>query len=83
VDQQGKKVHGKGTISLDAGKSPKEVDTKFSEGPIAGKTSLGIYELDGDTLKSCVAEPGDPRPKTFASRRGTRLMLVVYKRAQP
>ena len=83
TDRQGTKIHGKGTMTLDPRSSPKGVDTVFTDGPIAGKTTLAIYEIDGDTMKSCVANPGDPRPKSFESKAGTGYMLVTYKRMKP
>ena len=46
-----------------------------------GKTALGIYELDGDTLKWCANEPGgNERPKKFSSEAGTKYLLVTLKR---
>jgi uncharacterized protein (TIGR03067 family) len=80
TDRQDEKVYARGTIALDPGKSPGAIDTRFTEGPIAGKTSLGIYKVDGDSMTSCVAEPGDSRPSSFESKAGTGFMLVVYKR---
>ncbi|MDB5352567.1 MAG: hypothetical protein JWN86_3814 [Planctomycetota bacterium] len=82
TDRQGEKIHGKGTMVLDTKTSPRSVDTAFTDGPITGKTTLAIYEFDGDTMKSCVANPGDPRPKSFESKAGTGYMLVTYKRVK-
>jgi uncharacterized protein (TIGR03067 family) len=49
-----------------------------------GKTALGIYVLEGDTLKWCVNEPGETeRPKEFSAPPGTRLMFVTFKREKP
>ena len=54
-----------------------------TEGPGKGKTMLGIYELTGDTYKVCFALPGGERPKEFASKPGSKTMLIVMKREKP
>jgi uncharacterized protein (TIGR03067 family) len=59
------------------------VDTTPGEGPDKGKTIRGIYELDGDTLRTCVSPPGEERPSEFAAKADTDFMLFVYKRAKP
>ena len=45
-----------------------------------GKEIKGIYEMDGDTLKSCVAPAGKERPKEFSAGKGTGHTLRVFKR---
>jgi uncharacterized protein (TIGR03067 family) len=73
-----------GTFKLDPSKNPKEIDMKITEdetGKHKGKTAAGIYALDGDTLKWCVAEPGTTeRPKEFSAPADTKLMFVTLKR---
>jgi uncharacterized protein (TIGR03067 family) len=64
------------TIKLDPAVKPKTIDlTEKNQ-----KVSLGIYELDGDTLKLCFAEPGTDRPKTFESPKDSKIAYVVLKR---
>jgi hypothetical protein len=41
---------------------------------------LGIYELSGDELKICLADPGADRPKEFASAKGSKATYMVLKR---
>ena len=36
-----------------------------------GQTVLGIYALEGETLKLCYALPGRERPKTFTTAEGS------------
>ena len=45
-----------------------------------GKKQLGIYELDGDTFKSCFGAPGAERPKDFTSQPGDMRTSSVWKR---
>src|ERR1700720_3417383 len=41
----------KGTIKVDASKTPKTLDLMPADGPQAGKTLVGIYEVKGDELR--------------------------------
>ena len=57
--------------------------TTLMEGPDgATHTLLGIYEVDGDGMKTCLAPPGADRPTEFASKEGTGHMYYVWKRAK-
>ena len=66
----------KGTYAIDAAANPKHIDTTTD-----GKegTEQGIWALENDTLKLCLATRGGPRPKDFATRNGTDLILIVLK----
>jgi uncharacterized protein (TIGR03067 family) len=68
----------KAKITLDPSKKPKTIDYEMIEGPTKGKKQLGIYEVEGDTLKSCFAKPGAERPTDFTSGEGRT--LSVWKR---
>lgn len=59
-----RKVQGKGTIKLDATKTPREIDATPT---IPGKQVLvkGIYEWDGDKLKIMFGAPDGARPTSF------------------
>ncbi len=63
-----------GTYKLDTGKKPKQIDITVDD-----KMMEGIYELDGDNLKLCVAEAGS-RPTEFKAPEGSKVMLIVLKR---
>jgi uncharacterized protein (TIGR03067 family) len=67
---------------LDASKNPAEIDMTVAEGPGADKSSQGIYELDGDTLKLCYALPGGDRPKDFKTKEGAKENCFALKRAE-
>jgi len=72
----------KGTFALDSTRSPGHIDIKSASGPNKGKILKGIYEIDGDTLKYCVALPGKDRPTAFSSKSGSGHMLYVNKRVK-
>jgi uncharacterized protein (TIGR03067 family) len=81
--KKGDEVVTQGTRKLDPTQSPKAVDDTHTLGPFKGKTYLGIYKLEGDTFTTCNGSAGRLRPIDFATRRGTNLLLVVYKREKP
>jgi uncharacterized protein (TIGR03067 family) len=75
-----KKAVGKGTFTLDATKSPKQIDITLADGPAKGKTVLGIYKIDGDTLTICNAGPGGKRPAEFKAPQKSGQTLAVWSR---
>jgi uncharacterized protein (TIGR03067 family) len=61
--KDGGEILFEGTLKIDPTKTPKTEDaTQNSEGENKGKTTRSIYEIEGDTLKICSAEPGKDRP---------------------
>jgi uncharacterized protein (TIGR03067 family) len=75
-DEQGGRDLG-GTVTLDPSQNPKAIDAHMTDGPMKGKTMLGIYKFDSDTQTVCYAAPGLKRPTAFDSTQGT---LTVWKR---
>ena len=72
----------RGTFKLDPAKSPKVMEMVITEGAGADPEvpAHGIYELDGDGLKWCAAEPGtDAKPDKFDTK-GTMNVTVELKR---
>ena len=73
------------SVKLGASKKPKTIDMKALDGRSKGDVLLGIYQLDGDALKLCVAS--DPkindRPSRFTSEVGSKNFLYTFKRAKP
>ncbi len=43
----------------------------------------GIYRLKDDRLTLCCSLPGEPRPKEFASKKGSHVYLVALERVKP
>ena len=74
----GRVVHGLFKINPLA--KPKTIDIIFTEGPGKGHSQKGIYELDGDTQKICIAMPDQPRPTEFASKPASGHILEILKR---
>jgi uncharacterized protein (TIGR03067 family) len=78
--RRGDKVIAEATVKLDPAANPKAIDVTFTEGVHKGKTVLGIYEIEGDAFRVCVARPGDERPSEFSAKAGSGRTLVAYKR---
>ena len=72
-----------GKVRVNAEASPKTIDMEFTAGPEAGKTSFGIYEHEGDTLKICLALTGFSRPQEFVSKPHTGHVLEILHRKAP
>ena len=69
-----------GTLKLDETQKPKTMDATDTEGLDAGKVVKAIYELSGDTLRVCYAMEGGDRPTEFATKEGSPLLMLTYKR---
>lgn len=68
----------KGALTLDATQSPRWITIEDGK---KGKEP-GIYEIRGDTMKWCMARPGDKRPSEFASKAMPDSNLFVFKRVK-
>jgi uncharacterized protein (TIGR03067 family) len=79
----GDRVYFKAKIKIDPSKNPKTIDYQMSEGVTKGQKQLGIYEVSGDTFKSCFGKPGAERPDGFTSKTGDGRTLSVWKRDKP
>jgi len=73
---------GEGQYRLSAERGVRNLDSYGLAGEPRGKTYLGIYEMQGETLRWCVANPGKPRPTEFASRPSAGQFLMVLRRGQ-
>jgi uncharacterized protein (TIGR03067 family) len=66
------------TIKIDPSKTPATIDFIDKE----NKVDVGIYVIEGDTLKFCMstAESKRPRPTSFESTKENGAMLGVFTR---
>ena len=66
-------------FTIDPSKKPKTTTDRLPDG-----TEIhGIYELDGDTLTSCIAPAGKDRPKEFSASAESGNTMRVFKRVKP
>ncbi|HUT35795.1 MAG TPA: TIGR03067 domain-containing protein [Planctomycetota bacterium] len=66
-----------GTYKITPG-TPMQMDGTETNARGRARAYLGIAELNGDTLKWCVATPNNPRPTEFETKRPS--FLVILKR---
>ena len=70
----------RGTIQrMDTTTHPKQIDYRRAG---TEKDIQGIYLVEGDIFIECTAPPGEERPKTFTTAKGSGHTLVVYKRVK-
>jgi uncharacterized protein (TIGR03067 family) len=72
-----------GTFRLGPDQQPKAMDVRIDEGPARhrGKIARCIYELDGDDLRWCPAEPGvEERPPAFPPENSPKHLCVRFRR---
>ncbi len=69
---------GNGTFQIDATKKPKAIDSFPAN--LAGKALLGIYQIEGNTIKTCYSPAGKDRPTEFSSKKGSGHTLMAWER---
>lgn len=67
-------------FTLDPTRTPKQIDYEVTEGPAKGGKMLGIYELEGNTVKFCFSASGAERPTKFESQLGEMRTFSVWQR---
>lgn len=72
-----------GMVTLQDKQKPKAFDLTFTAGPQQGTRHPGIYKLIGDRWTLCFATRGSRRPKTFATKPDTGLVLETLARRAP
>ena len=65
--------------SLRPTKKPKEIDTSHEIDPGKPIIQLGIYALEGNTLKLCIEAAGKSRPASFEKAGGTAHIFLLKK----
>jgi uncharacterized protein (TIGR03067 family) len=77
------KVFQAGSIQLDPGKSPRTINLSVREGEGKDDVMLGIYALEGDTLKLCFDPQGQSRPADFKPEAKAGFTLITLKKPKP
>ena len=72
----------KSKYTIDPSKKPKAIDFEALEGEAKGDKLHGIYELDGDTVRFCLAPADKARPTEFSAKEGSGRTMSVWKRAK-
>jgi uncharacterized protein (TIGR03067 family) len=70
-----------GVLTIDVEASPAHIDIEFVEGPDAGESSYGVYELKKDTLTLCLGLVGASRPASFSTSPRSGHALERLRRA--
>ncbi len=73
-------IVSEGSMTLNPGKKPKQLDETITTGPSKGKTYLAIYEIDDEHHKICFAAAGKERPAEFVAAPGSGQLLQVWRR---
>jgi uncharacterized protein (TIGR03067 family) len=84
VTMRGGKVVKEARYKLHPSDLPRGIDLRPIKGSKKGKVTWGIYAVDGDTLRICAPDSngkqGSERPKEFATKADSDLILMVLKR---
>ena len=67
--------HGEGEFTLDLSQSPKYLDAWKTNERGRKQNYVGIYTIEGDTLKWCVS-PQKVRPQTLETKKGQFLLIL-------
>lgn len=70
---------GEGKYKLDLTQTPRRMDSSGTTGNVKGREFTGIYTLEGDTLKWCVANPGKPRPTEYKTTTAVQFYMVLKR----
>jgi uncharacterized protein (TIGR03067 family) len=79
-DPKGRKFQ----VRLDPNKTPKAIDLTALDGDSAGAKARGVYRIEGNMLKLCIAnsEEVTERPTDFVVREGSQLVLWTLRRTR-
>jgi uncharacterized protein (TIGR03067 family) len=72
-----------GTFSIDASRTPKQMDVRPETGTGAGQKLLAIYEVGPEGMRVCYATDGGERPKAFTTDVDSGRVIFTYKRKKP
>jgi len=72
------RISKKGKFKIDAAKGT--IDFMPEDGPASGKTLLGVYKVEGDTLKLCFSAAGRDRPKELKTADRSTVLATYEKK---
>jgi erythromycin esterase len=78
----GETVLAQGPYRIDPAARLREIDLTVTQGAYKGQVIQGIYDLDRDTLRVCLAMKGGPRPAEMVSKPDSGHTLTVHKRGR-
>ena len=76
-ERNGKRFAGT-TIVVDSTREPATIDVIPDGGKNRGEHVLGIFKFDGESLTTCMAAAGQPRPKEFKAEKGSGCTLQTF-----
>jgi uncharacterized protein (TIGR03067 family) len=79
--RSGDAVLAQSCFRINPAAEPPTIDLIVNEGRLRGQILLGIYELDGDRWRVCLAAPGRDRPRDFNPRPGSGQSSQELERA--
>jgi uncharacterized protein (TIGR03067 family) len=82
VQQKGQAAVGPRGYTVDTKATPATIDLSTPPTSPESPTVLGIYKIEADQLTLCVAFPDRDRPSKFESAEGSKVSLIVLKRAK-
>jgi uncharacterized protein (TIGR03067 family) len=71
-----------GTIELDTSKKPMHLTMHFDAGPEKGNKNPGIFEVNNETLRICLATRGNERPARFVTKPNTGFALETLTKTR-
>ncbi|MDB5309871.1 MAG: hypothetical protein JWO38_4073 [Gemmataceae bacterium] len=83
IFRRGGKVYQAGSVQLDPSKSPRTVNLVVKEGEGKDGVLLGVYALDGDTLKLCFDPQGQTRPGGFKPDAKAGFAVATLRKPKP
>ena len=81
--QAGKAVYTQAYYAIDPYAQPPAIDVIVTGGSMRGQTLLGIYSIEGDRMRVCLASAGRDRPRDFNPRAGSGQTLQELERVSP
>jgi len=82
VVEKGGEIVAEGKFSIDTATKPHQLTYTYSKGKdvFLGGPRPGIFQLEGNTLKTCQGAIGRPAPKDFNTSQHSPAVLTVYQK---